>query len=211
MRTDELITAMAADTERTTPPGVVLPFCLLAVAAILAAVFLPLMGLRPDVAGALMQLRVEVKQAYPLILGLGAFGAGLRLARPGLDVGPWRYAIFFVPLLLAAAVAVELMTLPRQDWRAAFVGQSSWQCLALIGAMSLPVLAVSLWALRRGASTRPTLSGTLAGLLSGSTAATVYAFHCTEDSPLFYGFWYVIAILMATALGAALGRRLLRW
>ena len=77
--------------------------------------------------------------------------------------------------------------------------------------MSLPFLAATLWALRRGASTRPGLSGALAGLLSGAAAATVYAVHCTEDSPLFWSFWYVLAILFATALGALLGARVLRW
>jgi hypothetical protein len=35
--------------------------------------------------------------------------------------------------------------------------------------------------------------------------------HCTEDSPLFWSFWYVLAILFATALGALLGARVLRW
>ena len=29
--------------------------------------------------------------------------------------------------------------------------------------------------------------------------------HCTEDSPLFYAVWYVLAILVATGLGALPG------
>ena len=86
------------------------------------------------------------------------------------------------------------------------MGQSNGQCVAFISLMSLPLLAASLWALRRGASTRPALSGALAGLLSGGAAAAVYAVHCTEDSPLFYAFWYVLAILGATALGALSAR-----
>ena len=43
------------------------------------------------------------------------------------------------------------------------------------------------------------------------TGAALYAIHCTEDSPLFYAVWYGLAILVATAIGAALGRFLLRW
>ncbi len=39
----------------------------------------------------------------------------------------------------------------------------------------------------------------------------VYSIHCTEDSPLFYAVWYMLAILGASALGALLGSRLLRW
>ena len=116
-----------------------------------------------------------------------------------------------MPLVLAAAVVGELVALPEAAWMPALVGHTSRQCLGLITLMSLPLLAVALWALRRGASTRPTSSGALAGLLSGGAAAAIYAVHCTEDSPLFYAVWYVLAILAATALGAALGRRWLRW
>ena len=91
------------------------------------------------------------------------------------------------------------------------MGQSNGQCVGFISVMALPLLAGALWALRRGASTRPALSGALAGLLSGGAAAIVYSMHCTEDSPLFYAVWYMLAILGATALGALLGSRLLRW
>ena len=82
------------------------------------------------------------------------------------------------------------------------MGSSNGQCLFFIGVMALPLLAGTLWALRRGASTRPGLSGALAGLLSGGAAAVVYSMHCTEDSPLFYAVWYVLAIL-----GVDLARR----
>ena len=75
----------------------------------------------------------------------------------------------------------------------------------------MPLLAGTLWALRRGASTRPALAGAVAGLLSGGAAAAIYAVHCTEDSPLFYAVWYSLAILAVTGLGAALGSRVLRW
>jgi hypothetical protein len=35
--------------------------------------------------------------------------------------------------------------------------------------------------------------------------------HCPDDSPLFVAVWYPIAIAFMTAVGAALGARLLRW
>jgi hypothetical protein len=211
MRTDELIQAMAADRERPAPLGLVLPLAVLAAALAVAAVFLPILGVRLDLGQALTRLPVIVKQAYPLALALAAGGAALRLACPGLPVGRWPLALAAVPAVLLLAVAGELLALPRAAWFPAFMGETSRQCLALIGTMSLPLLAATLWALRRGASTRPALSGALAGLLSGGAAATVYAVHCPEDSPLFYASWYVLAILGATALGALLGARILRW
>ena len=77
--------------------------------------------------------------------------------------------------------------------------------------ISLPILAISLWILRRGASTRPPVAGALAGLMSGGVATALYAIHCTEDSPLFYVTWYSLAIQLVTAVGAALGSQVLRW
>lgn len=61
------------------------------------------------------------------------------------------------------------------------------------------------------ASTRPGLTGFVAGITSGGLAAAVYAFHCTYDSPLFYGTWYVVAVLAVAGVSALIGRRLLRW
>jgi hypothetical protein len=76
--------------------------------------------------------------------------------------------------------------------------------------MALPLLVAALVGLRQGASTRPALSGAAAGLLCGGLAATVYAAHCTDDSPLFVATWYSIGIAGLTVVGAAAGSRLLR-
>jgi hypothetical protein len=65
--------------------------------------------------------------------------------------------------------------------------------------------------LRSGASTRPALTGAVGGLLAGAAAAAVYSLHCTEDSPLFYAFWYLLAVVVVAAIGAAAGSRVLRW
>jgi hypothetical protein len=77
--------------------------------------------------------------------------------------------------------------------------------------IGLGPLAVFLAALRHGAPTRPRLAGAVAGLLAGGIAATFYAAHCTDDSPLFVATWYSIAIAGLVALGAICGRRVARW
>lgn len=64
---------------------------------------------------------------------------------------------------------------------------------------------------RRGAPARPTLAGFLAGLAAAGIGASVYAVHCTDDSPLFVALWYTLGIAMVAAVGAALGRIVLRW
>jgi hypothetical protein len=68
-----------------------------------------------------------------------------------------------------------------------------------------------LLALRQGAPTRPGVAGAAAGLLAGGIAATFYAAHCTDDSPLFVATWYTLAIGALALLGAAVGQRFLRW
>ena len=72
-------------------------------------------------------------------------------------------------------------------------------------------LGAGLWALRRGASTRPARTGALLGLAVGALATVGYSLHCTEDSPMFYVTWYGLGMGISAALGALAGRRLLRW
>jgi hypothetical protein len=77
--------------------------------------------------------------------------------------------------------------------------------------MSLPLLAASLVGLRHGAPTRPALTGAVAGLMSSGLAATLYASHCTDDSPLFVATWYTVATALVTAIGALAGSKVLRF
>ncbi len=212
MRTEALIRAMAADTTQSARPlPLTLAAAVLLLAAVAAAVFLPLLGMRPDFGAAMMRVAVMVKQASPILVLIGGFGAALRLARPGERVGGWMWVILAVPVMLAVAVGVTMMRMPRADWHAAMMGSSNGQCLFWIILMGLPLLAGVLWALRGGASTRPALTGAAGGLLAGGAAAVVYSMHCTEDSPLFYGLWYVLAMLAVAGVGALAGSRVLRW
>jgi len=212
MKTDDLIRAMSADTTARKPVEEVLPGAVLLLAAMAGFVFLGEMGVRADLARALGNPDVIVKHLFPVVVALGAFWAAVRMARPG-SAGPGAALLVLatVPVTLGFTAIHEALTLPQDAWGMAFVGKSRSQCLTYVVLMSLPILAGSLWALRRGASAHPALSGALAGLLSGGTAASVYALYCTEDSPFFFAVWYVIGILAVTALGAIIGSRLLRW
>jgi len=83
--------------------------------------------------------------------------------------------------------------------------------MTAIPALSLPSLAGALIGLRHGAPARPAVAGAIAGLLSAGLAATLYASHCTDDSPLFVATWYTIATALVTAIGALAGAKLLRY
>jgi hypothetical protein len=47
--------------------------------------------------------------------------------------------------------------------------------------------------------------------LSAGLAATLYAAHCPDDSPLFVATWYSIGTALVTAIGALLGSKVLRF
>ncbi len=211
MTTDALIRTLAQDTRTAPPLGVLLSVAVALPLLAAGVAFLAGMGVRPDLAAALDHASVIVKHAFPVLLMLGGVAASLTLARPEARPEPALAALAAGPVLLAVAVAVEAVTVPLDAWGRAIFVPSLWVCLGFVPLMALPVLFASLAVLRRGASTQPRLSGAVAGLMSGGAAASVYAFYCTQDSPLFYGVWYVAGIAGVTALGAALGGRLLRW
>jgi hypothetical protein len=66
-------------------------------------------------------------------------------------------------------------------------------------------------ALSRLAPARLGSAGAAAGLVGGATGATAYAFHCAETSPGFVFVWYSLGLAAASAAGALLGPRMLRW
>jgi ABC-type multidrug transport system fused ATPase/permease subunit len=84
-------------------------------------------------------------------------------------------------------------------------------CLVNIPLLSVPAFVLAFSALRGLAPTRPTLAGAAAGLSAGAAAAFAYAIHCPELTAPFLGAWYVIGMLVPTAMGALLGRHWLRW
>ncbi|WP_353645227.1 NrsF family protein [Mesorhizobium sp. WSM2239] len=212
MDTHDLIKALAADTRRPAASlsSVWWGAAVLAV-AFAAVVFFVTLGPRPDIAAAAETPRFLFKFVATVTLAASAFGLARALSRPGKS---WRRAIPFLataPVLVAIAVIVELIALPRDAWSARMVGTNSLVCLTYIPLIGIGPLAIFLLALRQGAPTRPRLAGAVAGLVAGGIAATLYAAHCTDDSPLFVATWYTVAIAGLALVGAAAADRFVRW
>jgi hypothetical protein len=212
MDTDQLIRTLAADSaHQPRPVGVVLTLALLAAAPVSVVIFLMMLGVRPDVMTAMRNPFFDLKFAVTLALAVSAIAVSLHLSRPEASlrgVGWW----LLVPAgLLAAAISGEMMMPQRLPMMTRLVGHNSRACMTAIPVMSLPLLAGALVALRHGAPTRPALAGAVAGLVSAGLAATLYASHCTDDSPLFVATWYTIAAAIMAALGALAGARWLRF
>ncbi|MBP7242818.1 DUF1109 domain-containing protein [Amaricoccus sp.] len=212
MRTEALVRAMAADAGPVRPMWRALLAAVLAATVAAGGLFLLAIGPRPDLGAALMRPDPALKQLFVVASALAAFGASLRLARPEVAApGGWGWALLAAPALAVAAFWATAAGTPVALWPTRVAGHGILPCFAGIGAIGLPILVATLGALRRGAPARPGLAGAVGGLLAGSAGACVYALYCTDDSPMFWGVWYAVALLAMTATGWLLGRRVLRW
>jgi hypothetical protein len=212
MNTDDLINALIADLTVSKLRFRQILIGAIALGAIIAAVlFLLLIGVRPDIGQAVETARFLFK--FVVTIGLATTAAGLlwRLAIPGVSPGLWEWAWLAAPALLIVAEIAELIAMPAPTWWPRLVGTNARFCLSLIPFLSIGPLACILLALRQGAPTEPGLAGAVAGLVSGGIAATLYASHCTDDSPLFVATWYPMAIGGVALVGYVAGSRLLRW
>lgn len=213
MNTDDLITALAQDTK---PVGSwEAAFFLIAAlvagagaAMALIAIFIgdPLLGTH-SVGVMTFGVKMAFTTSLLLLSGYLLYQAG----RPGHEPRrglPWIAAPF---LLVAVLAAVALASAPSSETHALIFG-SSWQlCLLSVSLLSVPIYGVLAFTFRRFAPTDLKLTGCLAGLAAGATAALVYALHCPETSPAFLFIWYGLGITIAGLAGRAAGQFLLRW
>jgi hypothetical protein len=212
VRTSELIAALSAD---PVPEPIRLDRRVMAALAIgfvaSLAIYALFMGPRPDIAAAARTVRFNLKFVDAAAFALPSLLLALRLARP--DARPRALAVWFLApfVLLAAAVVVELIVVPSDDWLTRFVGHNSMFCMRMIPLLAAPMLAALIVALRAGAPLHPAWTGALAGAASAGVAALLYASHCPDDSPLFVATWYPLATLICAAVGALAGRWFLEW
>ena len=212
METDQLIRTLAADNaHRAQPVAFVLALALLSAAPVSIAIFFAGLGVRPDVMTAMHNPFFDLKFAVTLALAISAIAVSLHLSRPEVSLRAWGWLLLIPAGILLAGIGCEMMMPQRLPMMTRLVGSNSRICLTAIPLMSLPLLAAALIGLRHGAPARTAVAGAIAGLLSAGLAATLYASHCTDDSPLFVATWYSIATALVTAIGALAGSKLLRF
>jgi hypothetical protein len=212
METDQLIRTLAADNpHHARPVGFVLTLALLAAAPVSLAMFLAGLGVRPDVMTAMHNPFFDLKFAVTLALAISAITVSLHLSRPEASLRGWAWLLLIPAGFLVAGISGEMMMPQRLPMMTRLVGNNSRLCMTAIPLISLPLLAAALIGLRHGAPTRPAVAGAIAGLLSAGLAATLYASHCTDDSPLFVATWYTIATALVTTIGALAGSKVLRF
>jgi hypothetical protein len=213
MRTDDLVTMLATGAGAVAPNAAgrryaaALGWGALGAALLMAT----LLGLRPDLAAAVLLPMFWVKLVFVACLAAFSLLAVLRLSRPGRRLA-WIPGALAAPVLAMWALAAFVLMRADPVQRAGlFFGDTWTTCPYLVALLSAPVFAAVLWATRGLAPTRLRLAGSAAGLLSGAVGALVYSLHCPELAAPFLGFWYLLGMLIPTAAGALLGPRLLRW
>lgn len=213
MKTDDLVTMLATGAGAVQPNQAARRYATgLGWGAVGAALLMAtLLGLRADLAAALLRSMIWVKFAFVASLAAISLLAAMRLSRPGQALG-WALPALGAPLLAIWLLAALELTGADPARRAGlFFGDTADSCPLLIAMLAAPVFVAVVWAMKGLAPTRLRLAGAAAGLLSGAVGALVYSLHCPETAAAFIGFWYPLGMLIPAVVGAVLGPRLLRW
>lgn len=213
MKTEDLVGMLArgagavdpaASTRRfafTTGGGAIVALALVAV----------LLGPRHDLAQVILLPMFWAKFAYVAALAMTGVLCAYRLGHPGMRSGHTAIAAALIIAAMAGTGAIAYASADAPGRHSLFFGQTWRSCPWLIAAFSMPVLAATAWAMRGLAPTNLRVAGAAAGFAAGTVAALVYSFHCPELGAPFLATWYVLGILIPTAVGGLLGERLLRW
>jgi hypothetical protein len=212
MKTNDLIALLASDTLQ--PQKSVRQQLLrqLLLGALVCGVLLwALFGLNPQMDQMAVHPAFITKMLWlTALMGFSLYGL-FRLARPGVGAGHTLVGLGLALLAMGSLGVMQWLQADASARSMQWMGKSWEVCSVNIVALSLPVLGALLWALRQLAPTRPVFTGSVAGMLAGSLAASIYSLYCTETSFAFFAVWYAGGIALVSGVGAVLGWRMLRW
>lgn len=213
MKTDALIERLSQSAEPVRSDMVLsrLSLGLGAGGAVSFVLMVAWLGIRPDLLTAMGTGAYWMKFFYTLLFALAGLWTLERLSRPGMRAT--RQMIFeALPFaLLASWAAMRLMMAPAGMRMPMIMGSSHQVCPWRISVLALPIFVGVFWSLSGLAPTRTWIAGAAAGLLAGAAGAFIYALHCDESAAAFVVLWYTVGIVIVGALGALMGRILLRW
>ncbi len=213
MKTDELVTLLATGAEAVDPHAPVRRLALaVGVGVLVAAVVMAgWLGVRASLVQDAALPMLWIKFVFVASLAAGGWIAARRLARPGASLAGVPAALIAPVLAMWVLALVALGGADAPQRAELFLGQTWNTCPLNIAVLSAPVFAAAMWGMKGFAPTRPALAGAAAGLFAGAAGAVVYTFHCPELAAPFLGTWYVLGMLIPTALGAVIGPLALRW
>jgi hypothetical protein len=170
-----------------------------------------LLGLNPRF-GMYLSLPMHwVKVGFTVALLLTALVTAVRLAKPGVRLA-WAPALLAAPVAIIWMLAIAALLGADPAQRSTLIYGQTWAvCPTNIVVLSAPAFVLMFWALKALAPTRPRWAGAAAGLTAGALGAAAYTLHCPELAAPFIAIWYLIGILIPTAIGALIGPWVLRW
>jgi hypothetical protein len=213
MKTRDLVARLARDispVERDAVPRLLnraLMLGLVGSTVLLVALY----GVRSDMPELILTTMFWLRLVFPLAIIAAAMKLAERLGRPG---APLKFAWFAVALpivtMLLAAGSILMATPP--GYRLQLMLGTTWRTTtASAVVLSFPSLTAMMHAMKQLAPTRLALAGAGSGLLAGAQGLLVYSLYCSEMAVPFWGVWYVLAIAITTAIGAAIAPHCLRW
>ncbi|PKR56190.1 NrsF family protein [Thalassospira marina] len=211
LKTDDLINSLASQAGTANGPSPrklhsALAGSALAGVIMAVMIILVLVGPRTDLIAMDTAPATFFKVIAMLAAGIAAFKTLRELAIAGGNAPSW---LIFVPILVIIAVRI-ITDQSGGSWLGA-APLAAPICVGTIIVASLPALGLLMYFLRKGATVHPGKTGAFAGMLAGALAAMAYAIACRNDAGLFLLIWYPVAVGIVTALGAAIGRRVLAW
>lgn len=213
MKTDDLVAMLATGIDAVDSRAVEKRFALALAVGLSGAgiLMLALLGVRPDLARVAMSGMFWLKLAFPAAVLGATLSVTMKLARPGRSAGAgWLLSAAVLVALWVGAGAV-LVAAPAALRPHMILGDTWRVCTMCVVILSIPAFCAVFWALRGLAPTKPQQAGAAAGLLAGAQGLLVYCLHCPEMTLPFWGIWYLLGMLVPAALGAVLGKALLRW
>ena len=211
MKTQELVELLARRAGAVAPRAVQSRLAGAALAGLVAATIVVFAGLGVNPQLGAMGASLVLKLAYIGALALAAGWLTDRASRPGVRSAAATAAVVGVVLAMAALACVALIDAPAGQAGSLLLGSSWRSCPWRIALLSVPALALLLWAIRTLAPPSGRIAGFAAGLLAGALGALAYALYCTETSPAFVLVWYSSGVLLSALAGAAIGSRVLKW
>jgi hypothetical protein len=213
VNTDELVSLLATGSEAVDTHLPIRRYLIAVLAGTAVAMILTaeLLGVRPTLLRDLSVPMFWAKEAFCAALGAAGLVAVARLARPGSRLGWVRVAVPAPVIAMWLLAAVALLTADPRNRAELIFGQTAVVCPFLVALISSPVFGGIFWAMRGLAPTRLRLAGAAGGFAAGSMGTLAYSLHCPELAAPFLGIWYVLGVLIPTAVGAWAGPRLLHW
>ena len=213
MRTDDLVSLLATGVEQIDARRMMRRYALAIAGGMLGALAITggILHFNRTLSHEVSEPMFWIRGAYCAALGSLGLAAIARMARPGIRLGAVPAGIGIVVIAMWVFAALTLSMAPAQHRAHLLLGSTAAVCPFLITLVAAPLFVAFLWVLRGLAPTHLRSAGAAAGLSAGALGALAYSLHCPELTAPFIGVWYLLGMLIPTAIGASFGPRLLRW